>query len=466
MKLRSYLWAAFGTTLNIILYALTLGRFIWLEGRVRGGVFHNWDHNFRYRPRHFARPRTEAELVELIRNSTELRLYGAGHSFNDGVVADDTLVSLDDFSGVVWVDKAKKQAAVKGGTRVRDVIHFLRSQGLALKAQASHDAQSIAGNLSTDVHGTGRDWGFGGELVVALRVIDAEGNVRDCAPGDDLFRAAVGGVGAAGVISQVAVQAVDRFNVEQKVEMSTRAYVRANLDRLIADNDHVSFYLYPFTEKCQINTWNRTSKPKSFLGPLREFLSISNDALLGSWFGGFMAYTGLLPRWSDLAYGFKRGTDLVLESGEAFTRSIYHMHQELEFTVPFEKTWEACDEFIGLYERTYDSDTPYVLFEVRFTPGGYDRTLIGPGRERRSTWIDLVINDSYGYEKFYEAAQMQMKRTPYDTRPHLGKFCTLFHKDDMERLYGKSFDKFREVCQQQDPKRKFANSFTRRLFWD
>src|ERR1044072_2654998 len=151
-----------------------------------------------------------------------------------------------------------------------------------------------------------------------------------CAPGDDLFRAAIGGVGAAGVISQVTVQAVEHFNVEQKVEMSTQTFVRANLDRLIAENDHVSFYLYPFTEKCQINTWNRTTKPQRFPGSLREFLSISSDALLASWFGGFMAYTGLLPKWSNIAYGFKRGTDLVLAISEAYTRTIYHMHQELE----------------------------------------------------------------------------------------------------------------------------------------
>jgi hypothetical protein len=59
-----------------------------------------------------------------------------------------------------------------------------------------------------------------------------------------------------------------------------------------------------------------------------------------------------------------------------------------------------------------------------------------------------------------------MKQTPYDTRPHLGKFCTIFHKDDMRRLYGDNFDRFREVCARQDPGRKFANAFTRRLFWD
>ena len=53
MKRRGYFYVAFATTLNILLYALTLGRFLWLEGRVRGGLFRNWGRRFRYRPRNF-----------------------------------------------------------------------------------------------------------------------------------------------------------------------------------------------------------------------------------------------------------------------------------------------------------------------------------------------------------------------------------------------------------------------------
>lgn len=58
MKLRAYLKVGFVTTLNIILYALTLGRYIWLEGRVSGGVFSNWGKLFRYRPKRFVQPST------------------------------------------------------------------------------------------------------------------------------------------------------------------------------------------------------------------------------------------------------------------------------------------------------------------------------------------------------------------------------------------------------------------------
>jgi FAD/FMN-containing dehydrogenase len=464
MKFRSYLEVGFVTALNIILYALTFGHFLWLEGRVRGGVFSNWGKRFRYRPKRFAQPSTEQEIIDLVKGARELRLFGSGHSFNQGVVADDTLVSLDHYSGVLHKDLKQKQVAFKGGTRIRDCARLLLDEGLAFSSLPSHDAQSIGGILSTDVHGTGRDWGFVSDLVVSLKVIDGRGKVHECVPSDDLFKAAIGGIGAAGIISEVVVQAVDRFNIEQKVEMSNLPFVQENLDRLLQENEHLSLYVFPFTDKCQINTWNSTAKKKSFLGPLREFLSISNDALLSAWFGGFMAYTGLLPKLSSIAYGFKRGTDLVMESNKGYNRTIYHMHQEMEFTVPFEDTFEMCRRFLELYENMYNADMPYGFIEVRFTPAGHVRTLIGAGRERRSTWLDLIINDSSGFEKYYDAAEDLMKQV--GARPHLGKFCRSFGRADMERLHRNYFTKFRQLAEQHDPDKKFSNVFTRRLFWD
>jgi FAD/FMN-containing dehydrogenase len=391
-----------------------------------------------------------------------LRVFGSGHSFNTGVVSSDTLVSLDDYSGLVWKDRHTKQIAVKGGTRVRDVVALLFDEGLAFGALPSHDAQSIAGILSTDVHGTGRDWGFVSQSVVHLKLIDGRGQIHECGPSDDLFRAAIGGIGAVGMIAEVTIQGVERFNVEQRVETADVAYVEENIDRLLEENDHFSLYLFPFSNVCQINTWNRTDKRPSLLGDLREFVNISIDALMAAWIGNFAAYGGWLRAFASLAYGARLGSHLVLESNRAFNRTIYHLHQELEFTVPFEDTFEACRRFIGLYEEMYPSGLPYALFEVRFTPEGHDRTLIGAGRDRRCTWIDLVCNDSRGFEEYYAAAEELVREL--GARPHLGKFCESFTRADMETLHGDNFTKFVELVEEHDPGGKFANEFTRRLF--
>ena len=58
---------------------------------------------------------------------------------------------------------------------------------------------------------------------------------------------------------------------------------------------------------------------RSLVGTVREFVSISIDALLAAWFGNLAAYTGLLPTVSSLAHSLKKGSNLVLESNEAST---------------------------------------------------------------------------------------------------------------------------------------------------
>jgi hypothetical protein len=470
MKWLGYLKVASATTLNILLNAGTFGRYIWLEGRVCRGVFTNWVKHFRYKPQRFFRPTTEREIVQRIGDSRSVRVFGSGHSFNTGVVSDHTLLSLDDYSGLIQKEPGKKQVAVKGGTRMRDVVKLLLKEGLAFRALPSHDAQSIAGILSTDVHGTGKvhgtedEWGFVSQSVVRLKLIDGKGKAHICGPSDDIFKAAVGGVGAVGIITEVVVQGVERFSVEQRVQTANLSSVKQNLERLIEDNDHLSLYLFPFTDKCRINTWNRTDKQQSVLGDLREFARTSADALAAAWVGNLIAYTGLLPMpaVSSLMYGFERGSHLVLESNKAFNRTIYHLHQELEFTVPFEETFGACERFIELYEAMYrSSDLPYTLFEVRFTPE-HDLTLIGAGRDRRCTWIDLLCNDSHGFERYFAAAEDLIKEI--GGRPHLGKYCEGFHKEDMARLHGDKFVRFLDLVEQHDPERKFANGFTRRLF--
>jgi hypothetical protein len=465
VKIGSYWRVGSNTTLNIILYAATLGKYLWLEGRVRRGVFRNWAGRFRYAPIMYAEPSEEEEIVRIVRNSAKVRVFGAGHSFNEGNVSDQVLISLDNYSGLVSKDLVKHQITVKAGTRVRDVVRLLAQDGLAFAALPSHDAQSIAGILSTDVHGTGRKGGFISDSVVRLKLLDGTGAIIVCDPADDLFKAAIGGVGAVGVILEVTIQGVPRFNINQRVDICDLDEVKRSLDTFVATNDHFSLYLFPFTNQCQVNTWNRTDQAHSPNADIREFANISLDALLAAWVGNLLAYARLLPlsrHWSRLSYLVRRGSNLVLESDCAYNRTIYHLHQELEFTVPHEATFGVCDRLIKLYEDLYSLGLPYTLFEVRFTPAGHDRTLIGAGRERRSTWIDIVCNDSDGFEGYYAAAVQLIKEL--GGHPHLGKYSKGFDMEYLQKLHGKHFETFQRLIVRHDPTGKFSNAFIGRLF--
>ena len=265
-RLIGYLRVALFTSWNVLLNGLTLGRYLWLEGRVRNGVFRNWARRFWHRPEIYREPTTEGEIVEIVRKAPHVRVFGSGHSFNDGLRSGDTLLSLDRFAGVVDRKGPPNRLSVRGGTRVRDVTRALNERGLAFSALPSHDAQSIAGILSTDVHGTGRTWGHVSEHVTRLRLLDGNGEVHECGPEDDRFRAAIGGIGAAGIIVEVEVEAEGRFDVEQKVELAELPWVEENLDQLLEEHDHLSLYLFPFTTRCQVNTWNRTYRRRRASG--------------------------------------------------------------------------------------------------------------------------------------------------------------------------------------------------------
>ena len=468
MKLASYFRVVFTTSINIVLYVLSGQTFIWLEGRVRGGVFRNWIRGYRYSPKKYVRPTSQAEIVELVKNARSVRVFGAGHSFNGGVVSDEVLISLDNYTGLIARNPEQQQVTVKSGTRIRDVVEILAAEGLAFEALPSHDAQSIGGILSTDVHGTGREWGFVSRFVVVLTLVDGNGDVQQCRPADDLFRAAIGGAGAVGIITEVTIKGVRRFNVEQKTEILGLAHVRANLNEMLKDNRHLSLYLYPFSNTCQINTWNHTGLAQTPNGDRRELFAIALDAWLAATVGNFLAYSGLLPlsRYvSRLPFISKRGSDLILESNKAFNRSLYHQHQELEFAVPFEEAWDVCDRFLQLYHDLYRRHRlPYTLIEVRFTPADHEHTMIGAGRGRRSAWIDLITNDSDGWKLYYAAATHLIREI--DARPHLGKFCDGIGKEDLERVHGEHFGTFLTLVSKHDPQGKFSNDFTRRLFGD
>lgn len=464
-KLSSYLKVGLVTTANVAAYAATTGRYVLLEGRLHGRTFENWALQYANVPRNFTLPTTQAQIVELVKRPGRLRVVGSGHSFNDGIVTDDTLVSLDNYSGVLRIDVDNRRLTFRAGTRVRDAVAIMMQHGLAFTALPSHDAQSLGGILSTDVHGTGRDWGFVSESVVGLTIVDGTGEIHRCGPDDDLFRAAVGGVGAVGIITEVTVQGVPRFAIDQQTSIQELAWVRGHLDELIAGHDHVSLYLFPYAEHCQVNAWDRTDAAKTPGGDLKEFLNISLDALLAAWVGNLLAYARLLPlarHWSRLGYLLKRGTQLVLESSNAYNRTIYHLHQELEFTVDYERTFEICDRLLALYDELSRTGLPYLLLEVRFTPAGHDRTLLGAGRQRRCAWIDLICNDSEGFETYYAAAVELIKSI--GGRPHLGKYTDGFDGSYLESVHGSNYRRFLQLVAQHDPDGTFSNAFTRRLF--
>jgi hypothetical protein len=253
------------------------------------------------------------------------------------------------------------------------------------------------------------------------------------------------------------LQCVDDFHIEQISKKCTKGYIKDNLKYLLEENDHVSIYTFPFTDRCQLNTWNKTDKQESFMGDIREFFNISLEALFLSSLVSFLTFIKLLPRTIHVLLLFKIDTKLVLKSYKGFNRTIYHLHNELEFAVDRKEGMEAVEEIDKIYQSLYQKkNIPFNLIEIRFTPS-HTNSFISPGHGRDSVFIDLVCNQSEGYKTFYSEAENYLRTV--DARPHLGKYCESFSKHDFERLYGEEFDRFKTLIEIHDPNKKFQNGF-------
>lgn len=463
---------AFYTSLNALLYTLSFGRRLFLEGRHRRGRWHNWTHGEKRSSDSWFTPGTEAEIIDRIQSSPRLRVVGAGHSFNAGVRTDYRM-SLDAYTGIVdgfdhgahvQPGPGETLVRVRAGMRVREVNSELLKRGLAIIALPSHDAQSVAGILSTDVHGTGRDVGFVSASVVGLRVIDGRGIAQDVWVGDPLFSAALGGIGAVGVITEVSLKCVDAFHIRQRSKRIDLGEARREWLNILEAHDHASFYVFPFAKYVQLHTWDRTDERKSFLGKFREYLMITCAALSGAWIGQFASWGQLLPGWTNQLLRMQRSSNLVLDSAQGFNRTVYHMHQELEFTVPIAKTWEVTDHLVAIYERLYGTThMPFTLIELRFTPANGTHGMISPGAgDQRHVYVNLVCNQAGAFAEYYAEAEAYMREI--GARPHLGKWCETITHADLQHTHGAAFEAFSALRSEHDPDGRFRNAFTDRVF--
>ena len=156
----------------------------------------NWSQAIEWAPQHVAKPSSEAEIQQLVQQAAQenknVRIIGTGHSFNPLWVTKDILINLDNYQGLVGIDKAQMQATVKAGTKLYTLGELLYENGLAMENLGDIDRQSIAGTISTGTHGTGLAFGRVSTQVIALRFVNGKGEIVTCSETQnrDLFKAA------------------------------------------------------------------------------------------------------------------------------------------------------------------------------------------------------------------------------------------------------------------------------------
>src|SRR5262245_24203041 len=238
-------------------------------------TYENWAHTLKFKPERFCEPETEQQVIDIVKNALSraghVRTRGGGHSWSHFVVTDDTLIQLDQLKKGLIADVLNRRYTVQAGIRLKDLIHNLALDGLAMRNLGSITEQSIAGAISTGTHGTGIRLGNLATSIVGMKLVTGTGDVLTIKETDtDLLDAARVSLGALGIITQLTIEVVPMYTLEHTTYFCKFDDVIDKFDTLNQENERflVWWLVAPIGPKDNVLvvTMNPPGTPAGLLG--------------------------------------------------------------------------------------------------------------------------------------------------------------------------------------------------------
>ena len=401
----------------------------------------NWSGNIEYRPAEIARPSSISELQKVVADSSNVRAYGSGHSFNTLADTDGTLIAFSEFDKNIEIDSSKMLVRVPAGVRYGEVAPKLHANGFALRNMGSLPHITVVGATSTGTHGSGVGNKNLSGSIAEIELITATGDAITLDQSE--LPAARVALGSIGIIHHLTLDIVPTYDVAQTVYFDLPfVQLISNLDAILSAGYSVSV-LSMWGDEFVDQVW-----VKSKIG--------TNPVLTqNEWFGAKLATRKSNPiREADSA----AATEQFGLPGPWFERL---PHFKLDFTPSFGEELQT-EYFIdrkdapaalnAIYKFREELSELIMVCEMRTVAQDENWLSEAYGRETfvfHFTWRPNIP----AVEKLLLKIEASLE--PFKARPHWGKVFTN-NAFDFSSLYPK-FNSFLTYRGTYDPSRKFVN---------
>ncbi|WP_201303305.1 FAD-binding oxidoreductase [Massilia sp. 9I] len=212
-------------------------------------------------------PGTTQEVAQAVRDWPGKIAVGGGRYSMGGQVAIRGGLHLDmrGMNRLLRLDPQARVARVQAGMRWRELQDALDPLGLAVHTMQSYANFTVGGAVSVNAHGRYVGNGPVVNSVRALQLVLADGSVVEAtrAHNAELFRAAAGGYGAIGVITEVELDLAQNTRIERSVDAVALDDYAAWFQRLAERGDcvfHNADLLPPLFDAPVAVSWRRTGK--------------------------------------------------------------------------------------------------------------------------------------------------------------------------------------------------------------
>jgi len=408
----------------------------------------NWAGNLTYSTDRLQEAASVDEIRSLLRSQNHVKVLGTRHCFNSIADSRENLLSLKPLHDVVALDRNARTVTVDAGITYGQLGPYLESQGFALHNLASLPHISIAGACSTATHGSGETNGNLATAVSAFEMVTAAGDVAKLSRKSDggVFRGAVVGLGALGVITRITLDIQPTYAVRQYVyENLPLAQMKEHFDDIQSSGYSVS--LFTDWQKQRINElWIKTRAgggppfpaPPEFFGATLARRNLHPIAELSA--ENCTEQMGVPGPWYERLPHFRMG----------FTPSAGKELQS-EYFVPRQN---AVDAILAV-ERLRDQVTPHLLIsEIRTVAA--DDLWMSTCYQRPSVVIHFTWKPDWpAVRRLLPVIEKEL--SPFHPRPHWGKLFALSPLE-LQSRYQKLPD-FLQLAAKYDPKGKFRNDF-------
>ena len=220
-------------------------------------------------------PQNTRDVVDVVCEAAaagkRVRVVGSGFTWSAFSATDDYLLFSErlDHIEIDRTDAENPAVWVGAGATNRQVNAVLAREGFTLPYNVVLETVRLAGVVSVGTHGSGRFTATMSDLVLALEVVTAQGEVRILSAqtlGEEGMCAARMGFGLFGVITRVRVAIVPAFQVLQSDRLCDEREVLEQLPRMVHTHDSVELYWLPYTDRIWVRTLDRTHQPARPLG--------------------------------------------------------------------------------------------------------------------------------------------------------------------------------------------------------
>ena len=208
----------------------------------------SWNQNLHHTYKKHIAPASESEIVDFVK-STEgtIRMYGAKMSSADIAAGAENLISSENYNNVLACDDEKRRITVQSGISLKKLIAAMAKKGWCLPSLPDVDTITLGGAISTGTHGTGKNAGLLSEMMVACRLIKANGDVIIIDQQSGMLDAVRTSLGLLGILSTITIACVPTFQmVLEEGPMPDHLWL-AKLNTLQKKNDFLRILWLPHT---------------------------------------------------------------------------------------------------------------------------------------------------------------------------------------------------------------------------